>query len=157
MKFVQPIWEKDKINRRTFFTKSVGWSAGFLTLLAFPGIITEVLATKGDKSKKEIFKELEEKVDKFLPMYKSCAVASFCALNEQFKLKADNKTFRALMPFTGGIALKGETCGAVSGSLLAIGFAFEPINQKEKEKASSSMKYGGMFFDRFRRIWLNKM
>jgi len=150
MKFVQPIWEKDKINRRTFFTKSVGWSTGFLTLLAFPGIITEVLAAKGDKSKKEIFKELEEKVDKFLPMYKSCAVASFCALNEQFKLKADNKTIRALMPFTGGIALKGETCGAVSGSLLAIGFVFESINQKEKEKASSSIKYGGMFFDRFK-------
>ena len=149
MTSVKTIREKDKINRRTFFTKSVGWSAG-LTLLAFPGIITEVLATKGDKSKKEIFKELDEKVEKFLPMYGSCALASFGALNEQFKLKADNKTLRALMPFTGGIALKGETCGAVSGSLLAIGFVFELINQKGKEKAGSSMKYGGMFFDRFK-------
>ncbi|MCK4431585.1 MAG: C_GCAxxG_C_C family protein [Candidatus Aminicenantes bacterium] len=150
MTSVKPIREKDKINRRTFLTKSVGWSTG-LTLLAFPGIITEVLATKGDKSKKEIFKELDEKVDKFMPMYGSCAQASFCALNEQFKLKADNKTIRALMPFTGGIALKGETCGAVSGSLLAIGFVFEPINQKGKKKAGSSMKYGGMFFDRFKK------
>ena len=143
-----PIWEKNKINRRTFFTKSVGWSAG-LTLLAFPGIITEVLAAKGDKSKEEIFKELDKKVDKFMPMYKSCAQASFCALNEQFKLKAD-KTIRALLPFTGGIALKGETCGAVSGALLAIGFFFEPMNQKGNEKVGSSLKYGGMFFDRFK-------
>jgi len=55
------------------------------------------------------------------------------------------------MPFTGGIALKGETCGAVSGALLALGFFFEPINQKGKEKAGSSMKYGGMFFDRFKK------
>ena len=148
MTSVKPIREKDKINRRTFFTKSVGCTAG-LTLLAFPGIITEVLATKGDKSKEEIFKELEEKVDKFLPMYGSCALASFGALNEQLKLNAD-KTIRALMPFTGGITLKGETCGAVSGSLLAIGFVFEPINQKGKEKAGSSIKYGGMFFDRFK-------
>jgi len=140
--------DQKKINRRTFFTKSVGCTAG-LTLLAFPGIITEVLAAKGDKSKEEIFKELEEKVVKFLPMYRSCAIASFCALNEQFKLNAD-KTIRALMPFTGGIALKGETCGAVSGSLLAIGFVFESINQKGKEKAGSSIKYGGMFFDRFK-------
>jgi C_GCAxxG_C_C family probable redox protein len=140
--------DQKKINRRTFFTKSVGCTAG-LTLLAFPGIITEVLAAKEDKSKEEIFKELEEKVAKFLPMDRSCAIASFRALNEQFKLNADNNTIRALMPFTGGIALKGETCGAVSGSLLAIGFIFETINQKGKEKAGSSMTYGGMFFDRF--------
>jgi len=139
--------DQKKISRRTFFTKSVGCTAG-LTLMAFPGIITEVLAAKGDKSKEEIFKELEEKVDKFLPMYRSCAAASFAALNEQFQLKADN-AIRALMPFTGGIALKTETCGAVSGSLLAIGFFFEPTNQKEMEKAGSSIEYGGMFFDRF--------
>jgi C_GCAxxG_C_C family probable redox protein len=140
--------EQKKINRRTFFTKSVGCTAG-LTLMAFPGIIAEVLAAKEDKSKEEIFKELEEKVVKFLPMYRSCAVASFCALNEQFKLTADNNTIRALMPFTGGLALKGETCGAVSGSLLAIGFFFESISQKGKEKAGSSITNGGMFFDRF--------
>ena len=107
--------------------------------------LQNVLAAKEDKSKEEIFKELEEKVVKFLPMYRSCAIASFCALNEQFKLNADNNTIRALMPFTGGIALKGETCGAVSGSLLAIGFFFESINQKGNEKAGSSMTYGGMF------------
>lgn len=140
--------DQKKINRRTFFTQSVGCTAG-LALLAFPGIITEVLASQRDKSKEEIFKELDEKVDKFMPIYRSCALTSFCTLNEQFQLKADNKTIRALMPFTGGISLKGETCGAVSGSLLALGFFFEPINQKEKEKAGSSITYGGMFFDRF--------
>ena len=139
--------DQKKINRRTFFTQSVGCTAG-LTLLAFPGIITEVLAAQGDKSKEEIFKELEEKVDKYLPMYRSCALASFAALNEQFKLKAD-QTIPALMPFTGGIAMKGETCGAVSGSLLAIGFFFESINQEGKKQALSSIKFGGMFFDRF--------
>jgi len=140
--------DQQKINRRTFFTQTVGCTAG-LTLLAFPGIITEVLAAEGDQSKKDTFKELDKKVVKFLPMYRSCALASFGALNEQFKLNADLKTLRALMPFTGGIALKGETCGAVSGSLLAIGFFFESINQKGKETAGSSIQYGGMFFDRF--------
>jgi C_GCAxxG_C_C family probable redox protein len=136
------------MNRRTFFTKSVGCTTG-LTLLAFPGIITEALAAKEDKSQEEIFKELEEKVAKYLPMYRSCALASFGALNEQFKLNADNNTLRALMPFTGGIALKGETCGAVSGSMLAIGYFFESMNRKGKEEPGSSIGYGGMFFDRF--------
>jgi C_GCAxxG_C_C family probable redox protein len=107
------------------------------------------LAAKEDKSQKDIRKELEEKVVKFLPMYRSCALASFGALNEQFNLNADNKTLRALMPFTGGIALKGETCGAVSGSMLAIGYFFESMNAKRKEGAGSSISHGGLFFDRF--------
>ncbi len=140
--------EQKKTNRRTFITQTVGCTAG-LTLLAFPAIITEVLAAKGDKKKEEIYKELEEKVEKYLPMYGSCAQASFCALNDQFELKAD-ETVRGLKPFTGGIALKGETCGAVSGSLLALGLFFEPVNQKENEKAGSSIKYAGLFFDRFK-------
>ncbi|MGD9345763.1 MAG: C-GCAxxG-C-C family protein [Candidatus Aminicenantes bacterium] len=140
--------DQKNINRRTFFKHSFGYTVG-LTLLASPGIITDVLAAEGDQSHKDIFKELDEKVVKFLPMYRSCALASFGALNEQFKLDADNKTLRALMPFTGGISLKGETCGAVSGSLLAIGYFFESINQKEKETAGSSIKHGGVFFDRF--------
>jgi len=139
--------DKKKINRRTFFKQGVGCTAG-LTLLSFPGIINEVLAEKGDKSKEEIFKELEAKVEKFMPMYRTCSQASFASLNEQFELKAD-PIIPALMLFAGGIAGKGETCGAVTGSLLAIGFRFEPTNQKEMEKAGSSVKYGGLFFDRF--------
>ena len=140
--------DQKKITRRTFFTKSVGCTAG-LTLLAFPGIISEVLAGKEDKSKEEIFKELEEKVDKFMPMYRSCSLVSFAALNEQFELNADNNTIRALMPFTGGIAGKQETCGAVSGALLGIGFYFESINQKGEKQALASYEFGGLFFDRF--------
>ena len=139
---------KKTINRRTFLSKSIGCTAG-LSLLAFPEIITEVLAANEDKSKEEIFKELDEKVDKLLPMYRSCALTSFAALNQQFQLKAEDTTLRALMPFTGGIAGRGETCGAVSGALLALGLFFEPNNQNEMEKAGSSYKPGGVFFDRF--------
>jgi C_GCAxxG_C_C family probable redox protein len=137
---------RKKMNRRTFFTKSVGCTAALT--LAFPAISTEILAAQRNKSKEEILKELEAKVDKFMPMYRTCSQASFAALNEQFGLKAD-QTIPALMPFAGGIAGKGETCGAVSGSLLAMGFFFESINQKGKKQAVSPIKYVGTFFDRF--------
>jgi len=140
--------EREKISRRTFFTQSVGCAAG-LTLCASPRMITELWAAQEDKSKEEILKELEETAGKFLPMYRSCALASFAALNEQFTMNADDRTLRALMPFTGGLALRGETCGAVSGSMLAIGFFFESMNQKGKEATGASIKYGGMFFERF--------
>ena len=150
MKSMKPIREKEKINRRTFFTKSAGYTAG-LSLLAFSGIITEVLTAKGDKSKNEILKELDEKVVKYMPKYRSCALASFAALNDQFNLKADPATLRALMPFTGGIAGKGETCGAVSGAMLALGFFFGPIDQKGKSMFPTSWINGGVFMDKFKK------
>jgi C_GCAxxG_C_C family probable redox protein len=142
--------DQKKINRRTFLAKSVGCTAG-LTLLAFPGIITGVLAAKGDKSKKEILKELDEKVVQYMPKYRSCALASFAALNDQFNLKADQATLRALMPFTGGIAGKGETCGAVSGAMLALGFFFGPMDQKGKSMFPPSWINGGVFMDKFKK------
>ena len=133
--------DQKQINRRTFFTKSVGYSAG-LTLLAFPGIITEAFAANEGKSKEEIFKELEVKVE--TSRYGACSQRSFAALNEQFELKAD-QTIPALLPFAGGIAGKRETCGAVTGSLFAIGIYFETIIGNP----GSSMKYARLFFDRF--------
>jgi C_GCAxxG_C_C family probable redox protein len=95
-----------------------------------------------------IRKELDAKVEELMPVYRTCSQGSFAVLNDQFELKAD-QTIPALMLFAGGIAGKGETCGAVSGSLLAIGFYFEPMNQKEIDKIGSSGKYGELFFDRF--------
>jgi C_GCAxxG_C_C family probable redox protein len=138
--------DKRKINRRTFITNGIGCTAG-LALLAHPGKITEVLAAQ-QKSKEEILKELEAKAEKYLPMYMSCAISSFAALNEQFKLGAD-EAIPALMPFTGGIVMKGETCGAVSGSMLAFGYRFESGSKDEQNQAGSSIKFGGMFADRF--------
>ncbi|MGD2089566.1 MAG: C-GCAxxG-C-C family protein [Candidatus Aminicenantes bacterium] len=143
-------WEKEKMNRRTFFTKSAGYTAG-LSLLAFPKIITGALTAKGDKSKEKILKELEEKVVTYMPKYRSCALASFAALNDQFNLKADAATLRALMPFTGGIAGKGETCGAVSGALLALGFFFGPHDQKATAMFPPSWINGGVFMDKFKK------
>jgi C_GCAxxG_C_C family probable redox protein len=140
--------QREKISRRMFFSQGVSWTAG-LTLLASPGIITGAFASQQDQSKEEIFKELEEKAGKFLPKYRSCALASFGVLNEQFKMNADDRTLRALMPFTGGLVLRGETCGAVSGSMLAIGYFFESMKQKGKEAPGASIKHGGEFFDGF--------
>jgi C_GCAxxG_C_C family probable redox protein len=139
---------QNKINRRKFISKSACCSAG-LSLLALPGIITEVLAAKGNKSKEEIKKELEEKVNKNMQKYGACSQASFCSLNQQFELKGDDSV-RALKPFAGGIAGKGETCGAVSGSLLALGLFFEPKEPKGNEQTAASFVYAGRFFDKFK-------
>jgi C_GCAxxG_C_C family probable redox protein len=52
----------------------------------------------------------------------NCAQTSFAILNEEHDLDGD-QILRALTPFP-GIALRGETCGAVVGSLMAIGLVY---------------------------------
>ena len=140
--------QKGKINRRDFFVKSFGLSAG-LALMAYPGTSAGELTGKVGRSKKDIMKELNEKVAQFMPKYRSCSMTSFAVLNDYFKLNADMRTIRALMPFSGGIVRRGETCGAVSGSLLALGLFFESREKDGKVQTGSSLKPGGMFFDRF--------
>ena len=140
---------ENKMDRRAFFCRSAG-CAGGLALLTFPGILSGLKAEEAGKSKENLFKELDERLVKAMPLYRSCAVCSFFALNGQFKLGADYATLRALMPFTGGIAMRSEdSCGAVSGSLLALGFAFEPKNEQEAAKTGASIKGAGLFLDKF--------
>ncbi len=52
----------------------------------------------------------------------NCAQTSFVVLQEEFNLEGD-QILKALTPFP-GIALRGETCGAVIGSLMALGLEF---------------------------------
>lgn len=137
-----------KINRRTFFTKSIGYTAAGISALTLPGMVNRAFAANGDRSKEEIIKEIEENAAKLYPVYHSCSQPTLAALNTGFNLKAD-QTVTAIKLFAGGIVGKGETCGAVTGALLAIGFYFEPQNQGDMSKSGSSMIYGRQFFDRF--------
>jgi C_GCAxxG_C_C family probable redox protein len=52
----------------------------------------------------------------------NCAQTSFAILNEDFDLNG-TQILKALTPFP-GIALRGETCGAVIGSLMALGLVY---------------------------------
>jgi len=52
----------------------------------------------------------------------NCAQTSFAVLQEEFSLEG-GPILRALTPFP-GVALRGETCGAVIGSLMAIGMVY---------------------------------
>ncbi len=132
-------------NRRTFFAKGLGFAAGWV-LLAHPR--ASLPCIQGGVSREEFFRQLDARVEGYFARYGSCAMSSFAALNEQFALKYD-ALVPALMPFTGGIASKGETCGAVSGSMLALGIYFSSAGPKESRPPGSSMKPGGLFVNGF--------
>jgi len=70
----------------------------------------------------ELLRQLDEKVAEYLAISGNCAQTSFLTLQEVFDLDGGS-ILKALTPFP-GIGLRGETCGAVTGSLMAIGLVF---------------------------------
>jgi C_GCAxxG_C_C family probable redox protein len=86
-------------------------------------------------SKEDIMKQLDEKAREYLRISGNCAQSSFSALSDQFGL-GDSLFRKALSPFP-GIALRGETCGVVIGSLLALGLVYgeEKLGRQEWVKS----------------------
>ena len=62
---------------------------------------------------------MTERVEKLLLRSGNCAQTAFAVLQERFDLEG-GQVLRALTPLP-GIALRGETCGAVIGALMALG------------------------------------
>jgi C_GCAxxG_C_C family probable redox protein len=120
-------------SRRSFISKSALGSMGLL--LISKAAISNSLFYHGNKNKEKIYKKLDELVDKYYSLYGTCSQSSFHALNEAFDLKAEN-IIKGLVSFP-GIALRGETCGAVTGCLLAIGLVYEEDKIDEERKRLS--------------------
>ncbi len=76
-----------------------------------------------EQSKEEILENLDKKVQEYLALCGNCAQTTFLSLQEQFELDDSDAILKALTPFP-GIALRGETCGAVVGSLMALGLIY---------------------------------
>jgi len=73
-------------------------------------------------SKDNIQSRISERAKDLLLESGNCAQTSFAILNEEYNLDGA-QILRALTPFP-GIALRGETCGAVIGSLMALGLVY---------------------------------
>jgi C_GCAxxG_C_C family probable redox protein len=77
---------------------------------------------KQDKLRAEILNEIDKKAGDYEVLWFSCAQGTLAALQEELDLGGDEVLKAATaMP---GIALRGETCGAVMGSIMALGIAF---------------------------------
>ena len=73
-------------------------------------------------SREEIMAQLDNKVMEYMGISRNCAQSSFKALSEQFGL-GNGTIVKALTPFP-GLGLRGETCGAVTGCLMALGLVY---------------------------------
>lgn len=82
----------------------------------------EELAKNRQMPRDLVMKMLDQKVDQLMERSCHCAQSSFIALMEQFGLEGD-QVVKALTPLT-GIAERGETCGAITGPLMAFGLIY---------------------------------
>jgi len=85
-------------------------------------VLERVRAAIDGKSREEVRQELDEAVRHYYRYTGNCAEGSFMALREVFDLP-DGGISRALTAFP-GLGGRNETCGAVTGSLMAAGLVF---------------------------------
>lgn len=97
--------------------------------------------------REQVLKLLDQKVEHYMNISHNCAQSSFLALSEQFGLGNEDMV-KALTPIP-GIAERGETCGAVTGSLLAIGLVFGRSDLGDWQAYRDSLKPANEFCDRF--------
>jgi C_GCAxxG_C_C family probable redox protein len=70
----------------------------------------------------EVLDRLEQRAGDYLEAYGSCAQGTLRALQEEFGL-GNPEVLKAATAMP-GVALRGETCGAVIGPIMALGLAF---------------------------------
>jgi C_GCAxxG_C_C family probable redox protein len=87
--------------------------------------------------------QLEEKVGRYLGISGNCAQTSFIALQEQFGLD-NGSILKALTGFP-GIALRGETCGAVVGCLMALDLVYGRERLDDWEGYRRALRHGRKF------------
>jgi C_GCAxxG_C_C family probable redox protein len=91
--------------------------------------------------------QLEEAAATYLQTYGNCAQASFATLRDHYGLEG-GEIVRALSPFP-GVGLRGDTCGAVTGSIMALGLMFGRDEGEEYSKFLDVASMTRAFCNRF--------
>ncbi|MCD6201300.1 MAG: C_GCAxxG_C_C family protein [Bacteroidales bacterium] len=104
-----------------------------------------------------VLKLLDQKVDQYMHLSYNCAQSSFLALKEQFGLEGDD-VLKALTPLT-GIAERGETCGAITGSLMVFGLLYGRGKSQlgDWDTYRKSLVPSGKFCERFEKKYGSTM
>ncbi len=97
----------------------------------------------GNDSRKERLDRVSCKAAETLLLSGNCAQTSFIVLRNEFAL-GDGNVLKALTPFP-GLGLRGETCGAVTGCLMALGLVFGRERLDDWETFTLSLKHARNF------------
>ncbi len=132
---VSRVWETQEIEAR-------------ITRLARYGFPEKTLARKELTVNKQLIADrVRQRAEEYNFMLKNCAQSTALALMEEFGL-GDMKIIKALTPFP-GIGGTGETCGAITGSLIAFGLFFGSDKPPNFTKTNQAIAISQEYIVRF--------
>lgn len=99
------------------------------------------------QSQQEFLDRVEKTAHDYEAKYHGCSRCVVQALLDHLKL-GDGSVFKASIPLAAGIAMKGETCGALIGGIMILGLALGSDNI-EDENWMDSLIAGYRLFRRF--------
>jgi C_GCAxxG_C_C family probable redox protein len=82
--------------------------------------------------------------------YSGCSQSVLLALQEAFDI-GDQESFRAATVLSGGVARRGETCGALLGGLMALGLVCGRDDIRDTQAYRDAMKPANEIVDEFKR------
>ena len=88
-------------------------------------------------SRPELLEKIGKTAHNYERVYHGCSQCVLKALQEHLQL-SDGEAFRAASALAGGVARMGETCGALSGGIMAIGLAY---GREKLEDTTRSLGY----------------
>lgn len=98
-------------------------------------------------SKEKFVGEIREKA-RFYDRYSGCSQSVLLALQEGLEI-GDLESFKAATVLSGGVARRGETCGALLGGLMALGLAGGRERIQDTERYVEAMGFADEISEEF--------
>lgn len=92
-------------------------------------------------SRESLLDKVEKAAHDYERDYHGCSRCVLKALQENLKL-GDEKSLKASTPLAAGVAMRGETCGALLGGMLAVGMATASDDMKDAGALTNSLAAG---------------
>lgn len=108
---------------------------------------TEAIVLSRTMSREQVHSMVKQRSAVVMEKSHNCAQSTFYALSEQFGLGGDD-VLKALTPLP-GMAERGETCGALTGALMAMGLIYGRDRLDDWEKYRASLVPTHKFCERF--------
>ncbi|MBE9514203.1 MAG: C-GCAxxG-C-C family protein [Chloroflexi bacterium] len=100
-------------------------------------------------SRTVLLDKIEKAAYEYERKFHGCSRCTLLPLQEYLEL-GDGSALRAAVPLAGGIAMTGDTCGALLGGLLAVGLATADEDMENREAFLDSLVAGFRFYRKFK-------
>lgn len=96
----------------------------------------------------ELLDKIEKSARDYEMEYHGCSRCTLWPIQEHLKL-GDGWAFKAATPLAAGIAMRGETCGALLGGMMAIGMATASEDFADQAKFMETLAVAYRYWRRF--------